>query len=192
MGSKRKTDYKSIIITWQTILAYTRWNCLPTTDAGKSRSTPILTVRCLFQSVFCLVSVRSGWTNLLHDYKATTTTTGPDPPKSPTDAGRCTSEPRPCYKVPMSSMYSQRHKSRSELQVHQMLWNLKCIPVSEKKWFDLRHLLGPIVPAIATTNSIPCSAYRTDQWRQHVQRPTAQRLRNREQADRTRSIAGGK
>ena len=31
-------------------------------------------------------------------------TTGPDPPKAPTDVGRCTSEPRPCYKVPLSSM----------------------------------------------------------------------------------------
>ena len=27
----------------------------------------------------------------------------------------------------------------------------------------LQHLLGPIVPEIAPTNSIPCSAYRTDQ-----------------------------
>ena len=32
-----------------TISAYTRWNCLATTDASKSRSTPILTVRCSFQ-----------------------------------------------------------------------------------------------------------------------------------------------
>ena len=37
-----------------TISAYTRWNCLATTDASKSRSTPILTVRCSFQRVFCL------------------------------------------------------------------------------------------------------------------------------------------
>ena len=103
------------------------------------------------------------------------------------DLGRCTSEPRPCYKVPLSSMYSPRHKTRSELQVHQMLWmgvremfwNLKCSSVSEKKWLDMRHLLGPTVPAIATTNFKSCSAYRTDQWRQHFQRPTAQR--NREQ-----------
>ena len=50
------------------------------------------------------------------------TTTGPDPTKAPTYVGRCTSEPKPCYKVPLSSMYSQRHKSRSELQVHQMFW----------------------------------------------------------------------
>ena len=34
-----------------TISAYTRWNCLATTDASKSRSTPILTVRCSFQRV---------------------------------------------------------------------------------------------------------------------------------------------
>ena len=33
-----------------TISAYTRWNCLATTDASKS--TPILTVRCSFQRVF--------------------------------------------------------------------------------------------------------------------------------------------
>ena len=36
-----------------TISAYTRWNCLATTDTSKSRST-ILTVRCSFQRVFCL------------------------------------------------------------------------------------------------------------------------------------------
>ena len=69
-----------------TISSYTRWNYLATTDANKSRLTPILTVRCSFQRV----------------------STGPDPPKAPTDVGRCTSEPRPCYKIPMSSMYSQR------------------------------------------------------------------------------------
>ena len=46
-----------------TISAYTRWNCLATTDARKSRSTPILTVRCSFQRVFCLGSVWSGWTD---------------------------------------------------------------------------------------------------------------------------------
>ena len=34
----------------------------------------------------------------------------------------------------------------------EMLWNLKCIPVSEEKWLYLRRLLGPTVPAIATTN----------------------------------------
>ena len=43
-----------------TISAYTRWNCLATTDASKSRSTPILTVRCSFQRVFWLGSVRCG------------------------------------------------------------------------------------------------------------------------------------
>ena len=43
-----------------TISAYTRWNCLATTDASKSRSTPILTVRCSFQRVFCFGSVRCG------------------------------------------------------------------------------------------------------------------------------------
>ena len=32
----------------------TRWNCLATTDASKSRSTHILTVHCLFQRVFNL------------------------------------------------------------------------------------------------------------------------------------------
>ena len=37
-------------------------------------------------------------------------TTGPDTTNAPTDVGRCTSEPRPCYKVPLSRMYSQRHK----------------------------------------------------------------------------------
>ena len=42
------------------VSAYTRWNCLATTDASKSRSTLILTVRCSFQRVFCLGSVRSG------------------------------------------------------------------------------------------------------------------------------------
>ena len=34
----------------------------------------------------------------LHDYKAATTTTGPDPSKAPTDVGRCRYEPRACYK----------------------------------------------------------------------------------------------
>ena len=71
-----------------------------------------------------------------------TKTTGPDQPKN---VWRCTSEPRSCYKVPLSSMYSKRLKSRSELQVHQMrwmgarkmFWNLKCSPVSEKKLLDL-------------------------------------------------------
>ena len=96
-----------------TISAYTRWNCLATTDASKSRSTPILTVRCAFQRVFCLGSVQCGWTDPLYDYKAATTTTGPNPSKAPTDIGRCTSEPRPCYKVSLSSMHSQHHKSWS-------------------------------------------------------------------------------
>ena len=41
-----------------TISAYTRWNCLAITYDSKSRSTPILTVRCSFQRVFCLGSVR--------------------------------------------------------------------------------------------------------------------------------------
>ena len=96
-----------------TISAITRWNCLATTDVSKSRSTPIVTVRWSFQRVFCLGSVRCGWTDPLYDYKAVTTTTGPNPFKTPTDVGRCTSEPRPCYKVSLSSMYSQRFKSRS-------------------------------------------------------------------------------
>ena len=94
-----------------TISAFTRWNCLATTDASKSRSTPILTVRCSFQRVFGLGSVRCGWTDTLYDYKAATTTTRPNPSNAPTDVGRCTSEPRPCYKVSLSSMYSQRQKS---------------------------------------------------------------------------------
>ena len=34
-----------------TISVYTRWNCLATTDASKSRSPTILTVHCLFQRV---------------------------------------------------------------------------------------------------------------------------------------------
>ena len=34
------------------ISAYTRWNCLATTYASKSRSTPILIVRCSFQRVY--------------------------------------------------------------------------------------------------------------------------------------------
>ena len=34
-----------------TISAYTRWNCLATTYASKSRSTPILTVSCSCQRV---------------------------------------------------------------------------------------------------------------------------------------------
>ena len=50
-----------------TISSYTRWNCLATTDAGQSRSTPILTVRCSFQRVFCLGSVRCVRTDLLYD-----------------------------------------------------------------------------------------------------------------------------
>ena len=52
----------------------------------------------------------------------------------------------------------------------------KCSTVSERKLLDLRHLLAP---AFATTNTlttcIPDSAYRTDQWLQHVQCPIAQR-----------------
>ena len=43
-----------------TISVYTRWNCLANTAASKSRSNPILTVRCSFQRVFCLGSVGSG------------------------------------------------------------------------------------------------------------------------------------
>ena len=53
----KKEDYKLMV---PTISAYTWWNCLATTDASKSRSTLILTVRCSFQRVFCLGSVRSG------------------------------------------------------------------------------------------------------------------------------------
>ena len=47
-------------MTVPTISAYTRWNCLATTYARKSSSTPILTVRFSFQRVFCPGSVRSG------------------------------------------------------------------------------------------------------------------------------------
>ena len=88
---------------------YTRWDCLATTDASKSRSTYILTVRCSFLQVFCFGSVRSGRTDPQHDYKAATTTTGPDPTHAPTDVSLC-------------CMYSQCHTSRSELQVQQVLW----------------------------------------------------------------------
>ena len=38
----------------------TVWQLSTTTDASKSRSTPILTVCCSFQLVFCLGSVRCG------------------------------------------------------------------------------------------------------------------------------------
>ena len=38
----------------------TVWQLSTTTDASKSRSTPILTVRCSFQRGFCLGSVRCG------------------------------------------------------------------------------------------------------------------------------------
>ena len=73
-----------------------------------------------------------------------------------TDVGRCTSEPRHCYKVPLFGMFSQRHKSRTELQLKQMLWmgaremvwTLKSSTVSEKKWLDLRQLFDPIVLAL--------------------------------------------
>ena len=46
--------FASVASMVPTISAYTRWNCLATTDVSKSRSTPILTVRCSFQRVFCL------------------------------------------------------------------------------------------------------------------------------------------
>ena len=110
-----------ILFSVPKISAYTRWNCLTTTEANKSRSTLILTVCCSFQRVFCLGSVRSGIPDPYYDYKAATTTTGPDPTKYPTDVRQCTSESRPCYKIPLSGMFSQRHKLRSELQVQHML-----------------------------------------------------------------------
>ena len=37
----------------------------------------------------------------------------------------------------------------------EMLWNLKCSPVSEKMWLDLRRLLGPTVPAIPPPTRSP-------------------------------------
>ena len=58
--SYRSISLLSVIAKIPPISAYTRWNCLATTDASKSRSTLILTVRCSFQRVFCLWSVRSG------------------------------------------------------------------------------------------------------------------------------------
>ena len=75
-------------------------------------------------------------------------------PKSKNPASRMhpmPNEPRPCYKVSLSSMYSQRHK----LQVHQMLWmgahdmlwNLKCSPVSEKKVVGLATPARPHSPS---------------------------------------------
>ena len=54
---KLLNSYKKMV---PTISAYTRWNCLATTDASKSRSTHILTVRCSFQRIFCLGLVRCG------------------------------------------------------------------------------------------------------------------------------------
>ena len=58
----------------------------------------------------------------------------------PPDVGRRTSESRPCYKVSLSRVCSQRHQSMSELSMQQMFWmgarkmfrTLKCSSVSEK------------------------------------------------------------
>ena len=108
-------------------------------DACKSRSPFILTICWSSQQVFCLGSVRSGCTDP-HHYQKAATMTGPDPNPAPSDVGRCTSERRPCYQVPLSRWYSQRNQSRSELSVQQMLWMgackifqiLKCSSVSEK------------------------------------------------------------
>ena len=62
---------------------------------------------------------------------------------------RCTSEPIPCYKVPLSCMYSQPHKPRSKLQVQQMLW------MGAREMFRLlnaaqyqRKVTGPMTPAL--------------------------------------------
>ena len=95
-----------------TISAYARWNCLATTDASKSRSTPILTVRCSFQR-FCASGHSDAAELIRYMITVATTTTRPNPSKAATDVGRCTLEPRHCYKVSMSSIYSQRQKSWS-------------------------------------------------------------------------------
>ena len=59
-------------------------------------------------------------------------TTGPNPSKAPTDVGRCTSEPMPCYKVSLSSMYSHVTSRGVSYKVHQMLWNFNAAQYRRK------------------------------------------------------------
>ena len=77
------------------------------------RSTSVLTARCSFQRAFCFGTVRSGIT----DYKTVTTTTGPDPTDAPTDVGRRTPEPLPCYNVPLpyvlATFYAEGYNKRN-------------------------------------------------------------------------------
>ena len=60
------------------------------TIACKSRSHTILTVCCSSQRVFCLGSVRSGWTDHTRDHKAATKTTGSNSTHAPPDVDRVT------------------------------------------------------------------------------------------------------
>ena len=82
-------------------------------------NTSILTVCCSSQRVFCLGSVRSSCTDLHHEHKAATTTTGPNPtqPNSCSSRWRVSiSEPRSCFQLLLSCMYTQHHSSRSSYQ----------------------------------------------------------------------------
>ena len=92
------------------------------TIACKSRSPTILTVGYSSQRVFCLRSVRSGWTDPTRDHRAATKTNGPNSTHAPPDVGRRASESRPYYKVSLSRLCSQRHQSRSELSMQYMFW----------------------------------------------------------------------
>ena len=60
----------------------------------------LLTVRCLFQRVYFLGSVRCGWTDPLYDYKAATTTTGPNHLKLLQMSGDVHPNPGPATKYP--------------------------------------------------------------------------------------------
>ena len=119
-----------------------RLHVLPT-DASKSRSISILTVRCSFQRVFCrcFCSPSETYGRKWDDSNLQNFTELPVPPQAagvigtflmsffiyyyyfsvsgqfeaaelirydptPTDVGRRTYQPWPCYKVPMSRMYS--------------------------------------------------------------------------------------
>ena len=117
-----------------------------------SITEPISWIRCLFQQVFFRGLVRNGWTAPHHDYKASTTTTGPDPTPEFKDVGWHTSEPMLCYKIPLHRICTRN------------ITYYNCNICSGIE--------------IAYTTSSTCSNYRTYQWWQHYIQLNANRIGN--------------
>ena len=125
------------------ISAYSWWNCrfqrpLPT-RGGTAGDTQRLQIEINYYPD-SLLSISAGFLPPppTHDHKVATKTTGPNTIHAPLDVGRRIS--RPCYKVSLSRLCSQRHQSRSELSMQQMFCmgarkmfrTCKCSSVSEK------------------------------------------------------------